>query len=366
MSGENAGRVIWVDPEFAMAQAAADAKSEADEYRSGLRAGVLSSSLEPSKQSQIGLPGIVLPDYELVTGCGRPGGHSIESLRLRHSDQAAPRLKIWEALRRANLSLSALARFCQCGMQTMVRISEHGREASVHSNNCRNRWCPACGRDRAANLAANIAAAIEPHRSKFLTLTRRHSHVPLSDQIDSIYACFRRLRERRWWRERVRGGAAFLELHRGERDGLWHVHLHILADAEFLAQGELSREWHAITTDSTIVDVRRVADTGHAARYVAKYVSKPASPRVYNDPASLDEMIPALKGRRLCLTFGSFRGIQLEEHGGDEKGWRDVCPLPNLHELARLGDPDAQSALPLLMARFPHLRVLWFPAADSP
>jgi hypothetical protein len=324
-----------------------------------------SSSLDPSKQTNDDPHSVVLPGYSAVTGCDLPGRLSVTHLRHRHSSTAATRRKIWDALGRLGRSLSVRARFAQCGQQCSVLLSPNAKEAAVTSNNCRSRWCPACGRDRSATIAANLAALAVERKARFVTLTRRHSHAPLTDQINSLYECFKRLRSRPFWQKTVRGGAAFLEVHRSDRDHLWHVHLHLLVSSDFLDQRQLSSEWLAVTSDSSIVDVRAIPDAGHVARYVAKYVSKPASPTVYNDPDSLDEMMRALQGRRLCLTFGDWRGCPLEPDEAPPVGWATICPLGLLYPLMRDGDAEALTAWSILVARYPSLMDFAHPLAQS-
>lgn len=326
------------------------------ELQESIREGFRSSSLDPSKQTSNAPSPIVLPGYTEVTGCDLPGRLSCIHLHHRHAGFGNARLQVWNVLRETDRSDSTLARFVQCGMQATAELSPNSKEARITSNNCRSRWCPACARDRAATIAANLAALVTERGARFVTLTRRHSHAPLTDQLDSLLASFRRLRQRGWWTEAVTGGAAFIELHRGDHDGLWHVHLHVLCESEFLPQADLSREWYAVTTDSSIVDVRAIASPAKAASYVAKYVSKPGSARVYNDPTALREMIDALAGRRLCMTFGTWRGTPLEPDEAPEIGWTAICPLGQLWDHVIHGDPEAVQCWTILVQRYPCLQ----------
>jgi hypothetical protein len=65
-----------------------------------------------------------------------------------------------------------------------------------------------------------------------------------------------------------------------------------------MSQGELSAEWHHVTRDSYIVDVRLVRDRGAVANYVVKYAAKPLSSSFLNRPNQLPEAIGAMAGRR--------------------------------------------------------------------
>ena len=116
------------------------------------------------------------------------------------------------------------------------------------------------------------------------------------------------------------------------RDSMWHVHCHIIAEGGFLPSSDLSREWHAVTGDSPIVDVRDVADVQAAAGYVAKYGSKPCDPSVIYSPERLVEAISALKGIRLATTFGEWRGKKLSASSDDtdDVGWEQLGTLHNI------------------------------------
>lgn len=332
---------------------------EAEERRQAVLDAHLSSSLDPSKHSPDVQKGLILAPPGTSLAMIRMTREALWEQAWRHSGSVAQRRKTYEALYRCEASAARLQRFIDCGSQCWVKLSPARKEVCITSNNCRDRWCPACGRDRGTTMAASIAAQISEHKSKFVTLTRKHSHAPLTDQIDGIYDCFRRLRGRKWWSDRVHGGAAFLELHRGDKDGLWHVHLHILVESDYLPQGDLSKEWYKVTNDSTIVHIKAVPDLGSVARYVSKYVTKPASHAVYNDPASFDEMVVALKGRRLCATFGAWRGWTIEEDHPPKVGWIEVCRLSHLWAEFRTGNPEAVAAWGLVAKRWPHLTERW-------
>lgn len=138
-----------------------------------------------------------------------------------------------------------------------------------------------------------------------MTLTLKHGEQGLKQMITRLRECFSALRRRPWFKHLVRGGVATLEV-KLSRSNRWHPHLHVMLDAEFLPQRELSKLWLEVTGDSSIVDVRRIPG-GQAASYVTKYVSKPATGDVINDQDRFMEMIAALHGARLFNAFGSLR-----------------------------------------------------------
>src|SRR5205085_12174463 len=89
-------------------------------------------------------------------------------------------------------------------------------------------------------------------------------------------------------------------------------------------------------------DVRAIGDADGTARYVTKYVTKPAHESVYADREKLDEMLLALRGRRLWTTFGGWRKWDLDAAPADAGEWHPIAPLADLATRAKSGDLDAQ------------------------
>jgi hypothetical protein len=162
----------------------------------------------------------------------------------------------------------------------------------------------------------------------------------LSPLLDLLLTSFARLRKRQQWAKRVWGGVAFLELKWSDAGDRWNVHLHMLAEGRYYRTGMLSKLWLEITGKSKVVDLAFVKNPAVAARYVTKYASKPLHPSVLANPARLDEAILALKGRRLCTTFGTWRGLKLTE-SPSENAWTYVATLEDLVARALQGEPDA-------------------------
>jgi hypothetical protein len=245
--------------------------------------------------------------------------------------------------------------FANCGSGAWCQVSAAGDDVRVVSHHCHDRFCAPCQAGRAAKISAALAEHLKARTTRFVTLTQRASDTPLPDQLDKLYRDFSTLRRRDWWRRRVTGGAAFLEVKLGENSGLWHAHLHVLVEGDYLSQKELSAEWYAVTGASFIVDVRAVPDAVHRARYVTKYVTKPADASVFADPAKLAIFVAALKGRRLCLTFGSWRGVSLDPDEPTAEGWRSIAPLGQLFSDARGGDAAALRWVEALSRKYPSL-----------
>jgi hypothetical protein len=323
-----------------------------------------SSSLESSKQSGTS-PGEFLhhsrwgnPELDV-----QPVTH--EESSFRHSGWAPRRLQIWNALKRIATPDARLSKFANCGAGLWLEMTTDRTDIRCRCNKCGDRWCMRCQGERSALIVEAVTRLIESKPCRFVTFTLRHSRTPLTDQIDRLYRSFTRLRHRKSWLQHVTGGAAFFEAKVGERDGLWHVHLHVIAEGHYFDQRHLSQEWHAVTGDSSIVDIRAISDAEGRARYVTKYVTKPADSSVFAVPDRLDEMMIALRGRRLCLTFGSWRGTALEELEEDTRGWKSLGPVHTLVSRAQTGDDAAASWLQAAARKYPAF-AQYFTSAPAP
>lgn len=300
---------------------------------------------------------------------GGQGGNLDPGVAWRHRGWWHDRQLLLSALERAAVPTGRLDRFALCGSNAWVlrSRSDPGRYR-LASQKCRDRFCRRCAADRANRLAAAVREQLTPTPHRFATLTLRSSEQPLAAQIDRLYHAFRELRRRRWWRARVRGGAAFLEVTWGQESERWHPHLHLVIDSDYLPQSELSAEWHHVTRDSHVVDIRIVRDPGAVANYVTKYAAKPLSNTYLNRPEQLDEAIRAFTGRRLMLTFGTWHGIKPVPPPEAER-WETVAPLRELIARRAAGDDDAARILDALEAQScprPRLRLLTVPPQTGP
>lgn len=130
----------------------------------------------------------------------------------------------------------------------------------------------------------------------------------------------------------VEGAVWSYEVKRGQGSGLWHPHLHMIALAEVMPDAErLSRDWHEITGDSYIVDVRPISQDDPASGFVEvfKYAVKFSD----QDPADTVHAWETLAGKRLLGSAGCFRGVEIPEDLTDDPG--DYLGLPYVDLLYR-------------------------------
>jgi len=275
------------------------------------------------------------------------------SARFRHSGWAVFRKKIWESMIRTGQTPSRRRAFGECGSYswTEQNVYKHD-EFRFRHNHCHDRLCTPCANARSQRITAALLQVIGDQPVSFITLTLCGRGETLSDLIDRLFKHFRALRLHPTWADKVRGGAAFIEVKWSDKAQRWHPHLHIIADASFINQGELSDVWRGISKDSFIVDIRRVKNPQVTGHYVTKYASKPINSSFINEPERLDEALKSLKGRRLCLCFGTWyhtplNGAEDEEFDleQDHKDWKMFCDLETLLQRACSGESHAISVL---------------------
>lgn len=285
----------------------------------------------------------------------------------RHSGWTIRRHQVYKALHRLHVRDARLDRFCNCGSALWIQKAEAGDDLRITSNKCHDRCCVPCQTERATKIRENLAQVMDLKKTRFLTLTTKHNNTPLRDQIDRLYRSFSTLRRRQSWKDHVTGGAAFLEIKLSDRDGLWHPHLHIVMNGTFWETREISREWHCVTGDSSIVKIKEITDSQAVGSYITKYVTKPFDASLYNVPNKLDEAISSLSGRRLCFTFGTWRGVKLDARPEDKTVWITVGSVENLRSNARDGDGAAQSILEAAARKWPlFAQVFLQPKGASP
>ncbi len=189
----------------------------------------------------------------------------------------------------------------RCSTTWAVWQTEDGLQA--HPLRCRQRMCPICQRLRSATmykLLEPIARAMMP--CKHITLTLKASTDPLPEQIHRLYACFRRLRQRKDWSSRSPWGYYILEVTYNPSTRQWHPHLHVIGCLRFLPWKQLRAIWHDITADSFETDIRAVK--GNIAKYITKYVTKANS--IWMSATDPDALRADMKGVRMLNRFGKW------------------------------------------------------------
>lgn len=259
----------------------------------------------------------------------------------RHSGWARNRSLIAASLARTQQPESRQSNFWDCGAHSYVLESvDRPGTFRIAGSACHDRFCVPCAQERAYVIAGNVLDAIRNVEVRFLTLTIKTDGETLAESLDKLYRSFAAIRRRRWFRKRVWGGVAMLELKRCAKTNRWHPHLHCLVTGTWVDKFKLSRLWHEVTGDSFIVDIQRPKNDEDVSRYVTKYVTKVFSNAFLARPELIDEAILAMKGRKLALTWGKWRGLLLTE-SPDDGAWEHVASLETIIDRAAGGDTDS-------------------------
>ena len=259
----------------------------------------------------------------------------------------------------SGMSASRIERFDCCGSSAMVMYSQSTGRHQVRASYCHDRWCTPCGRTKARLITRNLARLMRGKTCRFITLTMRHNDEPLGLQIDRLYTCFARLRERQIWKENVHGAAAFLEVKLSKNKRHWHVHLHVVADGGYIPQTRLSQEWHAVTGDSTIVDIRRCETDASLAHYVCKYVTKPCDREVYVRAERLQEVMVHTRGRHTCMATGAWYGHALEMEDDEVTDWTPIARLDTVWAAQQKGEIWATELWKILQQKRQQEEAAW-------
>jgi len=240
-----------------------------------------------------------------------------------------------------------------CGVEIFLRCSEC-QERVRGSARCKKRWCPVCAVSIAAERVAKFTRAVLSMRWPLhITLTVSNTQDLDSATLRRLLKCFRRLRQRRAWKDSVRGGFASLEI--TNRGNGWHPHLHIIADCEWFgittappsrswsrekklarfreSSAELGREWSDIVGQaSASVKIRRRYGGDAGAKSLAletmKYAVKAGD--LLATRGSAAEIIDAMRSVRLFRGFGTCYRLKLDEEP------KEPCPCGNCGALRSL------------------------------
>lgn len=138
---------------------------------------------------------------------------------------------------------------------------------------CRSWECPSCAKSNKRRLLRRLSFTA-PNLFATLTTSQRTAQTPeeaFARANGAVSILFKR------WKRRF-PGAKFEYFLVWERTKRGWPHIHILLVAPRVAKRWLSRQWLELT-GCYVVDLQRVGSNEHAARYLAKYLTKdPAVP----------------------------------------------------------------------------------------
>ncbi len=259
----------------------------------------------------------------------------------RHSGWKHDRQRVIDSLIRTFQPQPRCTAFSHCGSHAYIlKSTDDPPQYRVAGSTCHDRYCVPCATERSRIIAMNVLEKIGTTRVRFITLTLKQTDIGLSASIDRLLASFRKLQKLPDWKKHVTAGVGFMEVKLNPDTRYWNVHLHLIATGKYIPRDTLSSLWHRITGDSFVVHVMLPKGHRHVVKYVTKYASKPLNTSFSHDTAALDEAVVALKGRRLCTTWGGWRGILLTGTPCED-AWENIGSLDSW--LCRANDGDSEA-----------------------
>jgi Replication protein len=284
-----------------------------------------------------------------------PTPASAAAANFRHSHWAALRERTRRAMVQARFGFRRRYAFQACGGGAQVKIDTASGQVRSCATTCHDRWCAPCGARRRQKLATALRPLVQKSKTLHVVLTERSTSNGLDAGITHLMHSLGQLRRQRWWKDRVDGGAWFLEMTHNGQTRQWHPHLHLLVHASWLELQELIECWKQASGGSNRVDVSLVRHTEAALVEVTKYQGKLVHRSWAHDPHLIVEAMESLDGRRIASTFGSWRGTCLQPDAPDDPNahWVTIGDLDGVLARAAAGDADAEYLLAVLRGTAP-------------
>ena len=256
----------------------------------------------------------------------------------RYSKAKNQALEVANSIGALGASQRLVDRVNSCGDYLVFRHYFTVDEVRLHGASLcmKHLLCPLCAIRRGAKAMKayldrwECIKAEKPLLRPFLVTLTVKDGDDLEERINHLQKSQREL-----WKRKQRGRGSPLagiqgavwsyEVKRGSGSNKWHPHLHMIALAEHQPDAvQLAAEWHNITGDSFIVDVRPINGDDEISgflevfKYAVKFSEQP--------PADTWHCFKTLSGKRLLGSSGCFRDVVVPEALLDESD--DLAGLP--------------------------------------
>jgi hypothetical protein len=233
------------------------------------------------------------------------------------------------ALERTEYHRHLAAKVHNCHKKFRHMRCDQNHDWAKADNSCSVRLCPHCSHRKVKKVGAKVQAfTVGKQNLKYLVLSERNSR-NLEEGIRSLYAAWDRLRRSVFWKTRVLGSIAVLEVTWSKKRRDWHPHLNVLFEGEYIPVEALNQRWVKATEGNGGIVFIQKANEGTVFELI-KYTLKVAEYKdladgrvlelLFDDPRVLDEFLSAVYGLRVIRTYGGFRSM------GDVEGDEEVCP----------------------------------------
>jgi len=219
-----------------------------------------------------------------------------------------------------------------------IRLVDFEGKAVRQTYHCDHRLCPHCAGRRASKLKENLKGIIDVEwgnrRQKLLTLTIDDTPgESLKSASARILEAFKKLRRRKGFKEKIRGGVRAFEVTQNSDNDSWHVHLHVLMDADYWTQEELLGLWRKCLGSGDKKGGARIEESRSGIDEVVKYTVKGVEAAEKWPKEKLKEFLYWATGRRMVQGFGNLYGAKLPE----EEGEGEVSESELMRELHKEG-----------------------------
>lgn len=245
-------------------------------------------------------------------------------------------------------------RMARCGNHASFFMDPAAGKVRPWLSRCAHRLCPFCARARSAHVAEQLyKVMVQMSRPRLLVLTVKSDDSDLTDQLANLRFWFRKLRKRKLWRSKVKGGCYVVEVTLNKDTGQWHPHIHVIFDGDYLPQQLLRTLWHEITGDSEIVWLQEVTDRDGMSRELSKYIGKPQRLSTLT-ATQINDYATAIHGNRMVQSFGNTYGIEVTDEDKKDLNAPEIyrVPLGKLMHYAREGHVTPQRLLLLISKRW--------------
>jgi len=245
----------------------------------------------------------------------------------------------------------------QCASSLHLFFNQDTGTVREYIHTCKARLCPLCGRRRSAHVAGQMIPLVQAmKRPRHLVLTVKSRPDGLRSQIKDLVRWFAKFRRSPFWRQNVTEGVYTIEATINKRTGLWHPHLHIIFDGEYLPVKRIQYLWHEITGGSEIVWIEEAYSVPGLCQELCKYIGKPQKSDDWTDN-QLREYAKAIRGTRMVQTFGKRKPKPINDENPADvvKQDDDSISLSRLIWLASKDNAAAVAVLPLLALRSKHM-----------
>lgn len=194
------------------------------------------------------------------------------------------------------------------------------RGKTIKTKYCKNRWCMVCNRIRTATLIKGYEPALKALQdAQFVTLTFPNvKGTDLRQEIEGMYASFKRLNDRLKKRGIKLKGIRKLESTHNPLTGEFNPHYHLLIEGREQARAlvqEWLKEYPKANPDAQYVEQANANSMMELMKYFTKILPSKNSRvngKLEINPKALDTMFQAMQGLRVFQPLGIKKQVSEE------------------------------------------------------